>query len=367
MLLHFLRWLKANSTRPFSVLLYHPGGELAPDFADVASTWCAADSHWCPGGLRSQLMTAVGLESLARRAERADLRRFATSCRPGLIYLAGFASTNFRLIELLGLKVPMLTHVHEQGYLFRVQGASATPRILSATRHFVACSDAVKRYLTGEHKVAPERIDTVHEFIPVAQTRSGRSREDVFQELSLPPDATLVVASGTADWRKGMDLFIHLARIVCRQRPYAYFVWIGGGAIDKLQHDAHFAGLSAKMRFTGEVSKPSDYFAAADILALTSREDPFPLVCLEAAALGKPIVCFADAGGMPEFVEGDCGFVVPYLDVPAMANSIICLLDCAPTREKMGAAARRKVAERHDVSVAAPRILEIIERTIAGD
>jgi len=28
--------------------------------------------------------------------------------------------------------------------------------------------------------------------------------------------------------------------------------------------------------------------------------------------------------------------------------------------------ARRKVTERHDVSIAAPRILEIIERTIAA-
>ncbi len=30
----------------------------------------------------------------------------------------------------------------------------------------------------------------------------------------------------------------------------------------------------------------------------------------------------------------------------------------------MGEAARRKVIERHDISVAAPRIAEIIERTI---
>jgi glycosyltransferase involved in cell wall biosynthesis len=105
--------------------------------------------------------------------------------------------------------------------------------------------------------------------------------------------------------------------------------------------------------------------AAADVFALTSREDPYPLVCLEAAALGKPIVCFAGAGGAPEFVEQDCGFVVPYFDVTAMAGRIASLLESADCRIKMGAAARRKVAERHDISVAAPRILEIIERTIA--
>ena len=41
------------------------------------------------------------------------------------------------------------------------------------------------------------------------------------------------------------------------------------------------------------------------------EEDPYTLVCLEAAALEKPYVCFEGAGGSPEFVEEDCGFVVP--------------------------------------------------------
>jgi glycosyltransferase involved in cell wall biosynthesis len=86
---------------------------------------------------------------------------------------------------------------------------------------------------------------------------------------------------------------------------------------------------------------------------------------LEAAALEKPIICFAGAGGMPEFVEDDCGFVVPYLDITAMAERVACLLDSPECRLKMGEAACRKVAQRHDISVAAPRIMEIIERTIA--
>ncbi|MFZ0233456.1 MAG: glycosyltransferase, partial [Candidatus Acidiferrales bacterium] len=78
------------------------------------------------------------------------------------------------------------------------------------------------------------------------------------------------------------------------------------------------------------------------------------------------IVCFADAGGMPEFVERDCGFIVPYLDIVAMGDRVVCLLDSPDSRLTMGAAARRKVAQRHDVSATAPRIMEIIERTIAA-
>jgi len=365
-LLHLLRWFKKNSTRPFSLLLCM-GGDLAPEFADVTgSTWTDSDSHWCPGGIRAQALKALGFESLARRAERADLRRSAMPFRPGLVYLNAFSKHNFRLVELLDLPVPMLTHVHDLGMLFHNQAGSTTPRILSRTRRFIACSDAVKQYLAAEHKVPSEQIDTVHESIPVSQTRNERTREQIFKELDLPPDAALVVGGGTACWRKGSDIFIQVARLVSQKRSNVYFAWIGGGAVQKLAHDARLLGLSAKMRFTGEVAKPVDYFAAADVFALTSREDPYPLVCLEAAALAKPIICFADAGGMPEFVEEDCGFVVPYLDVEAMADRVIALLDSAECRLTMGANARRKVAERHDISVSAPRIMEIIERTIAA-
>jgi glycosyltransferase involved in cell wall biosynthesis len=62
------------------------------------------------------------------------------------------------------------------------------------------------------------------------------------------------------------------------------------------------------------------YFAAFDVFALVSREDPFPVVCLEAASLGKPIVCFNSSDGEKEFVENDCGFVVPDLDIEIMTT-----------------------------------------------
>jgi len=365
MLLHFLRWLRENGERPFSILVDDgTGGALLAEYAKVADTWAADTSRWCPGGLRSQVLTAVGLGSWAKRAEKANVQRFALRDSPVLIYANSIAAPSARLIEMLNPSIPVLTHVHELEHLLRVQAGEGLTATLARTRQFIACSDAVKRNLVSAHNVAPERIETIHECIPVSQTQAGRTREQVFQELGLPHDATLVMAGGGADWRKGSDLFIQLARVVCRQRPNVYFAWIGGGLVHELEHDARSVGLTPKMRFTGEVAKTIDYFAAADVFVLTSREDPYPLVCLEAAAVGKPIVCFAEAGGMPEFVEDDCGFVVPYLNTEAMADRVIRLLDCPRCREKMGAAARRKVAERHDVSVAAPRIMEIIERTI---
>ena len=56
-------------------------------------------------------------------------------------------------------------------------------------------------------------------------------------------------------------------------------------------------GLGANYRYTDLIPRPFDHYGAFDILAMVSREDPFPLVNLECAALGVPVVCFDAAGG----------------------------------------------------------------------
>ena len=366
-LLHFTRWFKANSGRPFAILLAE-GGELVADCEKLTDAWPADSSGWCPGGLRSRALNALSLGQWARRAEKAEVRRFASRCSPGLIYVNSLTTAGARLVDLVDLDVPVLIHSHELEWFLQRQTGPAMERVLSQATRFIACSNAVRDNLR-RHGVGPDRIDTVHEAIPVGRVAAERARGEVLRELVLPDGAELVVASGILYWGKGADLFVQLARDVCRRRPNAYFAWIGPASPEQVlqfNHDVHLAGLGGRVFHTGAAARPADYFAAADAFVLTSREDSFPLACLEAAALGKPIVCFADAGGAPEFVEDDCGFVVPYLDVAGMAERLIFLLDSQECRFRMGAAARRKVTERHDVSIAAPKIAEIIERTIAG-
>lgn len=367
--LHFLRWYKLHGKRRFRLLL-GCGGPLVSDFEAVADTWALERSRWCPGGLRASSLRVVGLGKWAERAELRDLRKFANGFQPGLVYVNSIGSA--RPVGMLRPQCPVLTHIHEldtTGFLLFGHASPWLDRLMRRTDHFIACSQAVRRTLVVGQHIAPERVDVVYESIPVKDVRAKRSRDEIFAELNVPANASLVIGCGTASWRKGADIFVQLARAVARERGPAYFVWVGGtlAVWEKFQfdHDVRLADLSDRVRFTGEVANPADYVAAADVFALTSREDPYPLVCLEAAALGKPIVCFADAGGIPEFVEEDCGYAVPYLDVSAMAQRVIELLDSPERRGAMGEAARRKVTERHDVSMAAPRIAEIIERTIA--
>lgn len=364
-LLHFLRWYKLNGGRPFSILL-GAAGDLAPDFGEVADTWSLGWGRWCPGGSRAMLLKEIGLGRWARAAESREIWRFVARTSPTLVYVNSVSSA--AAVDTLAPRVPILTHVHELESYLRTQPAPALSRLFGRTRRFVACSNAVRQNLVVRRAVNAERIETVHESIPVTEVRAKRNCREVLRELGVPESAMLVLGCGTMDWRKGSDLFIQLARILTRRRDDVYCAWVGGFPVEvpRFEHDVRLAGLAGRVHYTGMVASSADYLAAADVFVLTSREDPYPLVGLEAAAVGKPIVCFADAGGMPEFVEDDCGFVVPYLDVETMGQRVLQLLDSEECRLGKGKAAQRKVSARHDINVAAPKIAEIIERTIAG-
>jgi glycosyltransferase involved in cell wall biosynthesis len=177
--------------------------------------------------------------------------------------------------------------------------------------------------------------------------------------------------SGILTWRKAPDIFILLAGAVNkRSNEPVHFVWVGGsnigGITAELAHDVGRMNLNNVMHFMGEKSDPFDYFQACDIFALISREEAFGRVGLEAAFLGKPIVCFFGAGGMREFVGDECGVVVPYLDIETMAEKIIAFIDDPGLRHKTGMAAREKALRNHDVHVQAPKIQAIIRHTMGA-
>jgi glycosyltransferase involved in cell wall biosynthesis len=173
--------------------------------------------------------------------------------------------------------------------------------------------------------------------------------------------------------RKGPDRFVDIAAKVlagARRRP-VYFVWIGGTSQTEYGRyvltDVERLGISERFRLVPERIDPRPYLAALDIFMLTSRSDPFPLVCLEAAVQAEaPIVCFDQAGGMPELVGTTCGVVVPYLDTDAAADAILRMVSDPDLRTTLGRQASDTVRAHHDVSRSAPHIAALIQDVLDG-
>lgn len=363
--LNFLRWFKQNTDIPFQILLQR-GGELEKDFAALAPT--LVFEQLLDKSLWKRVSKRLGLNK-SKNDPIAHLQQHYKQSEIGLVF--SNTATNGQLLQALSfLRCPVISHIHELEYSIHCCNLDGLQITKSHTDHYIACADAVKTNLIEQHSISPSDISVIHAFIPLAQKNTGTvgpSNQYLRQKLHLPENAFIVGASGTTDWRKGVDLFIQLAFRVCSKiEAPIHFVWLGGGhnriQMLAVNHDVEKLGLKSNVHFIGAQPNPLDYFAGFDLFALTSREDPYPLVCLEAASLGKPIVCFDKAGGEPEFVENDCGYVVPYLDIEAMADRVIELYHNPEQCQQFGLNAAQKVRDRHLLEDNAPKILALIEK-----
>ena len=176
------------------------------------------------------------------------------------------------------------------------------------------------------------------------------ARLQVTKQLDLPPDAFLVLGCGFACQRKGFDVFGTVLREVAA-RPEGsdcHFVWVGGRDepfATWCRHDFARAGVAYRLHHVEGVTDPSLYYAAADLFAMTSREDPFPTVVMEAMEAGVPVLAFAGAGDAPLAIGSEAGVTLPYLDASAMARAILELKGDPDRRRRLGAAGAARVRE----------------------
>ena len=217
-------------------------------------------------------------------------------------------------------------------------------RVLALTDRFIAVSEAVRDNLIRRHAVPAERIDVIHGACAAARV----ARDDagaLRARLGLSEGAFVVAACGTQEYHKGVDLFIQLARHCVHElgQRQMHFCWIGAC----VTHESHVdykveverLELADHLHFVGPLEQTAPAFADCDVFALTSREDSFPLVMLEAARQGVPVVCFRDSGGATEFVDDEIGVTVPMLDIAAFAHAVVALHEAPDRRRRLGEAA----------------------------
>jgi ubiquinone/menaquinone biosynthesis C-methylase UbiE/glycosyltransferase involved in cell wall biosynthesis len=340
-LLNLIRWVQRKDKRDIRILL-RAGGALEPQFRELGETLVTNDI-----AAAGAFLEGVGLIYSNTGTNGAFLRTLAPS------------------------RIPIITHVHEMQYTLESFGKSNFEEVIKHTEHFIACSKAVADGLRQHHQIPAEKVSTIYEGISIKSVREGAAAQttrEVRQGCGLAEDTMVIAACGFADWRKGPDLFVQLAALMRNyngNRGKLAFLWIGSLPGDErgkiLLHDVQQLGLSGLVKFVGEQDNPYPYLNLCDVFCLCSREDPFPLVMLEAAALAKPMLCFEKAGGAGEFCKKGGGFAVPYLNLEVMCERLIQLIEDEGLRRQAGEAAARLVRNEFDLGIVAPQILELID------
>lgn len=153
-----------------------------------------------------------------------------------------------------------------------------------------------------------------------------RPAAEVRRQLGVGPDQDLVVTAARLNPQKGLDVLVEAAAEVVRRRPgLRWFVFGEGTARAALEWDIAGRGLDDVVVLAGSRPSVDDELAAADLVVVTSRWESGPLVLLEAAALGRPVVS-TDVGLARSVVDAASGRLVPVGDPAALAGAVVAAL-----------------------------------------
>ena len=207
-------------------------------------------------------------------------------------------------VALLGTDLPVIGVHHGFGdyqRLSRKLFANCFRKRLALLGVSNAVRDEIRACLTSW---PAERIETLYNRIDIAAVQAEQvCRDDARAHLGLPQDAWVVGNVGRLHPDKDQATLIRGFAQALPQLPTGSLLAImGSGRLESaLKALAVELGVSASVRFLGQVPQGRRYFKAFDVFALTSDHEPFGMVLLEAMAAGVPVIC-SDCGGGREVV-----------------------------------------------------------------
>lgn len=194
-------------------------------------------------------------------------------------------------------------------------------------------SEEARQYLP----LPPEHIVTNYlgAPAPITQVDCGELRAT----LGLSPGEFLVACVGRIEPGKAQHVLLE-AMDELRLRRSDVHVVVVGEIFDelyyqRLQKFVRNRGLEPRVKFAGFSPEPWKFMSCADTVCLTTPEETFGLVLIEAMHLGVPVIGTA-AGGVLEIIEDNkSGLLFPPGDSQALAGAIETLASDAVRRQQL--------------------------------
>jgi glycosyltransferase involved in cell wall biosynthesis len=220
---------------------------------------------------------------------------------------------------------------------------AAERRTLHAAAAVVATSEAAARRLIAHH-----RLDRRAAPVPVHVAAPG---VDAAPLAPGTPGGGQLLCVAAVTPRKGHDVLVAALGVIAGL-PWrcvcAGALHLDAAHADRVRSSARAGGLDGRISFTGPRTGAAlaDLYAAADLLVLPSRAEPFGMVVTEALACGVPVVA-TSADGIPEALGRSPDGVAPGLLTPpgdpaALAAALRAWLTGPHLRDQLRTAARAR-------------------------
>jgi glycosyltransferase involved in cell wall biosynthesis len=316
-----------------------------------------------PMGLEAR---SVGLhtESLEMRRAVPDPRglvrlvRLVRAWRPDVVHShmvhANLMARALRLLVPVPVLVSTIHNIYEGGPLWM----AAYRMTNGLVDHMTIISQAAADRFITEGIVPRELLTVVPNGIDTDRLRNVPSdaRESLRRSIGLGLEFVWLAVGRFEVAKDYPNMLRGFARVRARH-PQAVLLLVGRGSLQQeTEALTQELGLAGAVRFLGVRSDVPVVMSAADGYVMSSAWEGMPMVLLEAAAAGLPIVATM-AGGNHEVVRNEeTGFLVPTRDPEALALAMLRLMGLSEAqRRSMGERGHEHVRTHYGLSRVAER------------
>ncbi len=363
LLVNLLELVKKYDLFHFEILLYR-GGPLENEFKKLGKTDVLKEKEY---SLDKKIFKRF--KNYVRY--RIKLKKWKSKIKNFDLVFSN-TITNGRLLKSFAKRqLPVICYIHELESIIQEYRNNAfltfqIANVLAVPSHHV------KDNLRLKHSFPKQKIFRLDYFFPINPVEKPLSKQDAkklfLEKYNLAEDKFYVVSMGTATLRKGIDFFMEVCE-ECKTNKEIFFVWIGdfvdNVTKEKTTKKIDDSSMNKNFLLTGYLPYSSFNLLPFDLFLLTSREDPYPLVVIEAAFQKIPTLCF-NSGGAAEFVSDNCGWIIQDFSPKEMAKKILELEKNMPAIKTVGDKAYKKAIELHtDESKIISQLNQIISEAIS--
>ncbi|MCE5267395.1 MAG: glycosyltransferase family 4 protein [Planctomycetaceae bacterium] len=284
---------------------------------------------------------------------REELAAILHSRRPSVLHANSLAMGRLSGPVAADLRVPSLSHLRD---IIKLSAQAVAD--LNRHQRLLAVSAATRDFHIA-HGLLPEKTHVLHNGVDLDVFCPRPSTGYLHRELGLPPDTQLIGTVGQIGLRKGQEILLEAAMMLHDPNAdAAHYLIVGERNSDKAEsrrfeeglHAMATGSLSGRVHFLGRRNDVPLLLNELTLLVHTARQEPLGRVLLESAAAGVPIIATA-VGGTAEIFppEGHSALLIPPNDAAALAAAMSRLLDDAPLRHCLAAAARQGAEDHFDI------------------
>ena len=285
------------------------------------------------------------------------LARLVRAWRPEVVHShmvhANLMARALRLIAPVPALVSTIHNVYEGGRLRMAAYRLSNGLVDHMTIVSQAAYDRfVKDRIVPERmlRLVPNGVDTAR-FREVAPD----AREAVRRSLGLE-DEFVWLAVGRFETAKDYPNMLRAFSLVRAGEPRAKLVLVGRGSLqEETEALVRELGLEG-VRFAGVRTDVPEVMSAADGYVMSSAWEGMPMVLLEAAAAGLPIVSTRVGGNHEVVLQERTGLLVPPSDHEALGKAMLLLTRLPEAeRRRMGERGREHIRAHYDLARVAER------------